>query len=66
VSESNISVSYLNESCRITLIDTEQEKNIEIGIGYPFKPLSIGECLVSSDWQSAYNVSIGSEILLGI
>ena len=32
-------------------IDTEREKEISIGVDYPFDPLEPGECLVPTDYK---------------
>jgi hypothetical protein len=34
---------------RITLIQTEREKEIALGVGYPYQPLGANECLVNKE-----------------
>lgn len=41
------------------LIDTDREKQIEIGRTYPFEELGLGECLVNNKWRASLGVSEG-------
>jgi hypothetical protein len=37
----------VTEKVTVTLIDTEREKEINLGAEWPYKPLGVGECIVN-------------------
>ena len=45
-------------------IDTEREKEISIGVGYPFDPLGPGECLVPSDYEEDEGIKVNDTVTL--
>lgn len=55
------------EGGRITLIETEREKQIELGTQYPFAPLKTGECNVPNDLKVTLpGLKEGSKLILDI
>lgn len=52
--------------CHVTLIQTDREKQIHLGVDYPFPTLQTGECLVSSKYKSIMNLQVGDFIGLQI
>ena len=51
---------------RLTLIQTEREKEIGLGTGYPYGKLKKGQCLVNSEWMSDNNMTVGEDLSLEI
>ena len=49
-----------NSMC-LKFIDTEQEKEIGVGVTWPYEKLQLGECLISSDFER-YGVSVGDKV----
>ena len=43
-------------------MDTEREKQINIGPNWPYGPLAEGECIASDKFEASYNVKIGETI----
>lgn len=41
------------------LIDTNREKQIEIGRTYPYEEMGLGECLVNNKWKASMGVAEG-------
>ena len=54
-----------NEVC-LTLLDTEMEKENEVGVKYPFDPLEYGECLISKKQSDSLGLKIGDIAYLEI
>ena len=48
------------------LIETEREKQIEIGVTYPYPPLGPGECYIPNANKEQLEVEIGDEITLNV
>ena len=48
------------------MMDTEREKAISLGTLYPFGKLGPGECVINTDWQEDYELSIGDKIQLSL
>ena len=44
------------------LIETEREKDIDIGVKYPFEPLKYGECLATAEMQINNKLEINDNI----
>ena len=40
-----------NGTMCLKMIDTEQEKKIDVGVSWPFEKLKKGECIISSDFE---------------
>ena len=51
---------------RVTLINTDREKEIELGVNYPYGPLKQGECLLASAQQANLKVQVGHQIQLNV
>jgi hypothetical protein len=50
----------------VMLIDTEREKEIEIGVTYPYPPLGPGECLIPEAKKEFLEVEIGDRVIVEI
>jgi hypothetical protein len=48
-----------NWDAHITLIKTDLEAQIELGVSYPFPPLKKGECLLPASAEKQMNIKIG-------
>ena len=44
------------ETGNLMLIDTEREKEIYLGVGWPFEPLGLGQCLLAAEVGVLWNV----------
>ena len=50
----------------LTLIDTELEKEIEIGRDYPYEAIPEGECLIAEETALSHGLTEGDEFHLRI
>lgn len=51
------------KSC-VMLMDTEREKEINLGITYPFEPLGVGQCLMNINQKDVLGISEGSTLYI--
>ena len=43
-------------------MDTQQEKNIKLGVDYPYDPLGPLECIVSEKYKTQQGFSVGDSL----
>ena len=55
-----------NGTMCIKWLDTEQEKNIDVGVGWPYDKLGPYECLIPSTFASSAGVVNGDKIVINI
>jgi len=46
------------------LMDTDREKEISLGITYPFEPLAVGECLMNENQKDVLGIQEGSTLYI--
>ena len=56
----------MSYSICLNLIDTDREKEINVGRSYPFEPLDMGECLLDQKWQQTLRVEEGDMVYFGM
>ena len=45
----------------VKFIDTEQEKEIAVGVGWPYEKMGPGECIIGSEFKSQ-GVNVGDDV----
>ena len=48
------------------LIDTDLEKDMELGIPYPFPALEAGQCVISKTQKDLLNLEVGMNLTLTV
>ena len=43
-------------------MDTEQEKNIKLGVDYPYDPLGALECIVPEKYKTQQGFNVGDSL----
>lgn len=49
----------------VKFIDTDQEKKIDVGVGWPYSKLEPDECLIGQEFESS-GVNVGDTVSLTI
>lgn len=53
-----------NGTMCMKFIDTEQEKEIDLGVSWPYEKLEPGECIISADFDDEVKVGDKVQILI--